>query len=51
MYVVEDYDDSIDVEPEAVNGLLDYKETVRPQGLRRVADDRPTERVVRWFDI
>lgn len=48
---MEDYDDSIDIEPCVVNELLDYEESFWPQGLWRVADDRPTERVVRRFDI
>lgn len=51
VYVVEDYDDLIDVEPEVVNQILDYEESFWPQGFWRVADDRPTERVVRRFDI
>jgi hypothetical protein len=51
VYAVEDYDDSIDIELWVVNELLDYEESFWPQGLWRVADDRPTERVVRRFDI
>ncbi|MFC7020429.1 hypothetical protein ACFQHP_12085 [Halomicroarcula sp. GCM10025743] len=51
VYVVEGYDDSVDVEPETVNRLLGYEESFWPQGLWRVSDDRPTERVVRKFDI
>jgi len=51
IYVVEDYDDSIDVEPETVNRLLGYDKTFWPQGLWRVSDDRPTDRIVRKFDI
>lgn len=51
VYVVEEYNDSIDVEPEAVNNLLGYEESFWPQGLWRVADDRPTERVVRRFEV
>ncbi len=51
VYVVEDYDDSIDVEPETVNELLDYEKSFWPQGLWRVSDDRHTERVRREFDI
>lgn len=45
------YDDSLDVEPEAVNRLLGYEESFWPQGLWRMSDDRHTERVVRQFDI
>jgi len=51
VYVVEDYDDSIDVEPETVNELLGYKRSFWPQGFWRVSDDRPTAQVVREFDI
>lgn len=51
VYVVEDYDDSIEMEPETVNKLLDYEDSFWPQGLWRVADDRPTKHVVRRFDI
>jgi hypothetical protein len=51
VYVVVEYDDSIDVEPGVMNELLGYEETFWPQGLWRVADDRPTERVVSRFDI
>jgi len=51
IYVVEDYEDSLDVEPETINRLLGYEESFWPQGFWRVSDDRPTERVVRQFDI
>lgn len=51
IYVVEDYDDSIDAEPEEVNKLLGYKGSFWPQGLWRAADDRPIHRVIRRFDI
>jgi hypothetical protein len=51
VYVVEGYDNSIDIEPETVNRLLGYEESFWPQGLWRVSDDRPSERVVRKFDI
>jgi len=51
IYAVEGYDDSIDVEPETVNRLLGYKESFWPQGLWRVSDDRPAERVVGEFNI
>jgi len=51
VYVVEDYDDSMGAEPAVINELLGYEESFWPQGLWRVADDRPTERVVRKFDI
>lgn len=47
VYVVEGYDDSIDVEPETVNRLLGCEESCWPQGLWRVSDDRPTDRVLR----
>lgn len=51
VFVVEDYDDSIDIDPEAVNDLLGYEESFRPQGLWRVSDDRPTAEVVRRLGI
>lgn len=51
VYAIEDYDDSIDAVPEIVNRLLGYEESFWPQGFWRVADDRPTERVARRFDI
>jgi len=51
VYVVDEYDDSIDIEPETVNELLGYEESFWPQGFWRVADDRPTDQVVRRFDI
>lgn len=51
VYVVEGYGDSLDVEPETINRLLGYEELFWPQGLWRVSDHRPTERVVRKFDI
>jgi hypothetical protein len=51
VYVVEDYDDSIDAEPEIINELLGYEESFWPQGLWRVSDDRPTDQVIRRFDI
>lgn len=50
-HYVEGYNDSIDVEQETVNRLLGYEESFWPQGLWRVSDDRPTNRVVRKFDI
>jgi hypothetical protein len=51
VYVVEDYDDSVEIEPETVNELLGYERFFWLQGLWRVAEDRPTERVVQRFDI
>ena len=51
VYVVEEYDDSVDVEPAVVNELLDYEGSFYPQGLWRVADDRPADRAVQGFDI
>jgi hypothetical protein len=51
VFVVEEYDDSVDVAPEAVNQLLEYKDGFWPQGLWGVSDDRPTGRIVEQFDI
>ena len=50
VFSVEGYEE-IDVQPERVNEILDYDEDFWPQGLWRVSDDRPTDRVVRQFDI
>lgn len=50
-YVVDGYHDSIDLEPETVNRLLGFEGSFWPQGLWRVSDDRPTERIIRKFDI
>lgn len=51
IYAVERYDDSLNVEPETVNRLLGYEESFWPQGFWRMSEGRPTERVVRKFDI
>ena len=40
----------IDLEPETVNNLLEYCEDFVPQGLWRVADDRPTERLLQHIE-
>jgi len=51
VYVIEDYDNSMDADPETVNRVLGYEESFWPQGFWRVSDDRPTDRVVSKFDI
>lgn len=51
IFAIEGYDDSIDVAPEEVNKLLGYKERFRPQGLWRVSDDRPADRVIGRFGL
>jgi hypothetical protein len=51
VYVVDEYDDSIDIERNIVNRLLDYEESFWPQGLWRVSDVRPIEKLVQKFDI
>ncbi|TKX66196.1 MULTISPECIES: hypothetical protein [Halorubrum] len=51
IYAIENYDDSIDVDPETINRVLGYKDSFRPQGFWRVSDDRPIERVARKFNI
>ena len=51
VYAVEEWDDSVDVAPEEVNELLGYKWSFRPQGLWRVSDDRPVDRVIDSFDL
>lgn len=50
IFAVEEYEE-IDVQPEEVNSVLGYKEQFWPQGLWRVADDRPTDRLVRKLGI
>ena len=51
VYVVEDYDDSIDISREQLNRVLGYKDTFWPQGFWRVSDDRPINSVLATFDI
>jgi len=51
VFAVEYFNDSINIDPATVNELLGYKQSFWPQGLWRVSDDRPTERVVKRFDI
>jgi len=51
VYVVDEYDDSMGVEPETVNRLLGYKQSFWPQGFWRVSDDRPIDQVIRRFNI
>lgn len=51
VYVIEDYDDSFDAAPEEVNDMLGYEESFWPQGLWRVSDERPTDKVVREFGV
>lgn len=51
VYAVEEWDDSVDAAPEEVNELLGYKRSFRPQGLWRVSDDRPVDRVIDRFDL
>lgn len=50
VFAIGDYEE-IDVEREEVNGILGYKEQFWPQGLWRVSDDRPTDQIVRRYDI
>lgn len=51
VFLVEDYDDEHTIERSSVNRLLEYKQSFWPQGLWRVSDDRPVQRVVDRFDI
>lgn len=46
VYVVENYDDSIDASPKMVNRLLNYSESYVPQGFSRVSDDRPIAKLL-----
>lgn len=41
----------VDFAPETVNRLLGYKENFVPQGLWRIADDRPTSRLLRQIEM
>jgi hypothetical protein len=50
VFAVEGYEE-IDVQPGDVNAVLNYEEHFWPQGLWCGSDDRPTNRVVRRFDI
>lgn len=50
VFAVEEYE-KINVEPEDINNILGYEEHFWPQGLWRVSDNRPTDRVVHRFDI
>lgn len=46
VYEVRDYSE-IDLPREEVNDVLNYEESFTPQGLWRVADDRPTDQLLR----
>ena len=46
VYVVEEYDDDLDISNERLNSLLGYKESFWPQGFWRVSDDRPIQRAM-----
>jgi len=50
LFSVEEYGE-IDVSREEVNATLDYKSNFWPQGLWRVAEDRPTDRLVAKLDL
>lgn len=45
IYAVEDYRE-FEIDRQTVNGVLGYKESFWPQGLWRVADDRPVDRLL-----
>ena len=49
VFAVEDYRE-IDVPTSTVNRLLDYKEGFVPQGLWRVADDRPVTKLLQRLE-
>ena len=51
VYVVKGCDDSIDVEPGTVNEMLGYEESFWLQGLWRVADDHPVDKLLRRSEI
>lgn len=50
VFSVEEYEE-IDVTRANVNQTLDYKSNFWPQGLWRVADDRPTNRLAHKLDL
>lgn len=50
VFSVEDYEE-IDVSREEVNNVLSYKENFWPQGLWRVADNRPTGQLIRKLEF
>lgn len=49
VYTVEDYREC-DLDRRTVNRILGYKENFWPQGLWRVADDRPIDQLLRRID-
>lgn len=49
IYSVDDYEE-VDLSRETVNGALGYKDNFWPQGLWRVAEDRPIDRLLRQID-
>lgn len=49
VFAVEDYRE-IDLPRSTVNRILDYEENFWPQGLWRVADDRPVDRLIRRLE-
>jgi len=50
VFAVREYEE-IDADPETINTTLGYKGSFWPQGLWHVSDDRPTDRIVREFDL
>lgn len=50
VFSVEEYE-TVDATREVVNRLLDYKQNFWPQGLWRVADDRPTNQLVQKYNL
>lgn len=51
VFTVDDYDDSLDLAPEAVNDVLGYAEDFRPHGLSKVSSDRPTSELLFFLDV
>lgn len=49
VFSIQDYEE-ISISPEVVNKLLEYKEGFRPQGLWRVSDDRPVDRLLEQLE-
>lgn len=51
VFTIDDYDDSLDLDPEAVNDVLGYAEDFRPHGLSKVSSDRPISELLFFLDV
>jgi hypothetical protein len=50
VFSIEGYEE-VELSREEVNAALDYKEEFWPQGLWRVAEDRPTDQLVQELNL